>query len=42
MFNKTLVARRRHYMDHLQTDWNVYMQEMTYGYNTQIHRTTNI
>lgn len=39
-FNKTLVARLRHYIDENQTDWDLFMQPIAYGYNTQVHCTT--
>ena len=39
-FNRTIVARMRHYVNEHQTDWDDYVQPLTYGYNCQVHRTT--
>lgn len=39
--SKTLVARLRHYISEHQTSWDTYVQPLTYGCNTQVHRTTN-
>lgn len=40
-FNKTLEVRLQHYINEHQTTWDTYMKPLTYGHNTQIHRTTN-
>ena len=38
--NRTLVARLRHYeVDH-QRNWHLFIQPLTYAYNTQVHKST--
>lgn len=37
--NKTLVACLCHYIDGRQTDWDVFLQHIIYGYNKQVHCT---
>ena len=39
-FNRTIVQRLRHYVAEHQTDWDLYIQPLTYAYNMQVHRTT--
>jgi len=39
-YNKTLAARLRHYINEHQTNWDTFVQPLTYAYNCQIHRTT--
>lgn len=39
-FNKTLVARWKQYIARHQSDWDLFVQPITYGYNIQVHRTT--
>lgn len=39
-FNKTVIARLQHYFDKRETDWNLHMQPIVYGYYMQMHRTT--
>ena len=39
-FNRTLVARLRHYVEEHQRDWDDYVQPLTFAYNTQVHRST--
>ena len=39
-YNKTLAARLRHYVNEHQTDWDIYVQPLTYAYNAQVHKST--
>ena len=39
-FNHTLVQRLRHYVEEHQRDWDDYVQRLTFGYNTQVHWST--
>ena len=39
-YNRTLVARLRHYVAENQRDWDEFVQPLTYAYNTQVHRST--
>ena len=39
-YNRTLVARLRHYVAENQADWDDFVQPLTYAYNTQVHRST--
>lgn len=39
-YNKTLVARLRHYLGEQPNDWNKYLQPLTYGYKNQLHGST--
>ena len=39
-YNRTMVSRLRHYICEHQTDWDDYVQPLTYAYNLQVHRTT--
>ena len=41
-FNRTLVQRHRHYLEEHQRDWDDYVQPLTFAYNTQVHRLTEI
>lgn len=36
-YNKTIVARLRHYVAEHQSDWDVYVQPLTYDYHSQVH-----
>lgn len=38
-YNKTLEARLRHYVSEHQDDLDLYVQPLTYAYNSQIHKT---
>lgn len=39
--NKMLAACSRHYIDKHQKNWDTHVRPLTYGYNRQVHRTTN-
>lgn len=39
-FDKKLVARLRNYIGEHQTGWDIHVQRLACGYNTQVHRTT--
>ena len=39
-FNKTIMERLRHFAADHQTDWDLYIQPLTYAYNMQVHRPT--
>ena len=39
-FNKTIMERLRHFAADYQTDWDLYIQPLTYAYNMQVHRST--
>lgn len=39
-FDMTSVVRLRHYIDEHQTDWDLFVESITYTYNTQVHHTT--
>ena len=39
-FNKTIMERLRHFAADHQTDWDLYIQPLTYAYNMQVHRST--
>jgi len=41
-YNKTIVARLRHYVAENQADWDEYVQPLTYAYNAQVHRSTRV
>lgn len=41
-YNKTMAARLRHYVAGNQRDWDKYLQPLTYAYNIQVHRSTNM
>ena len=36
-FNRTILDRLRHYVAENQTDWDAYVQPLTFGYNMQVH-----
>lgn len=38
-FNKTLVARLRHYIEEHRRSWDVFIQPLKYGYSAQVQRT---
>ncbi len=40
-YNQTLERRIRHYVNEHQDDWDLYVQPLTYAYNTQVHRSTS-
>lgn len=40
-FDKTSVTPVRQDMDENQTDWDLFAQTITDGYNTQVHRATS-
>lgn len=39
-YNRTSVARLRHYMEKLQRDLDLFVQQLSYANNRQVHRTT--
>lgn len=39
-FNRTVVARLRHFVTEHQTNWDQYVQLLTHEYNDQVHRPT--
>ena len=39
-YNKTIITRLRHYVNDHQTDWDLFVQPLTYAYNSQVHRST--
>lgn len=39
-YNCTIVVRLRHYVSELQRDWNLYVQPLTFAFNTQTYRWT--
>ena len=39
-FNKTIMEHLRHFAVGHQTDWDLYIQSLTYAYNMQVHRST--
>ena len=41
-FNRTLTSTLRKYVGEHPNDWDVFSDAVTYAYNTQVHRTTNI
>lgn len=42
LYKKVIVSRLRHYIDENQSDWDKYVQPLTYAYNTQTHRSTKV
>lgn len=40
-YNKSITARLRHYIFDHQNDWDLYVQLLTWGYNTKVHKTTS-
>ena len=41
-FNRTLTSALRKYVGDHPKDWDLFSDAVTYAYNTQVHRTTNI
>ena len=42
-FNRTICSALRHYVnDNQQRDWDDYSDVLTFGYNTQVHRSTGL
>ena len=41
-FNRTLTSALRKYVGEHPKDWDLFSDAMTFAYNTQVHRTTNI
>lgn len=41
-YNKTIIARLRHYVAEHQKDWDHYIQSLTYSYDAQVHRSTGV
>lgn len=41
-YDKTIVACLRHYVATHRRDWDLFVQPLTYAYNTQAHRYTKI
>ena len=41
-FNRTILSAIRHYTAEHPRDWDLYTGMLTYAYNTQVHRTTNL
>jgi len=39
-YNQTLEKRLRHFVNEHQSDWDLYVQPLTYAYNDQVHRST--
>lgn len=39
--NKTILTRLRHHVADHQRDWDLFVQPLSYVYNTQLHRSTN-
>lgn len=39
-YDKSVAARLRHYVPDHQTKWDLFVQPLTYSYNTQVHKTT--
>ena len=39
-FNRTLVTRLRHFVAEHQSNWDEFVQPLTYAYNMQVHATT--
>lgn len=39
-FHKTLVTPLGHYVPEYQTDWEYFVQQVTYAYNMRVHRST--
>lgn len=40
-FNHTIMTSLRHYVACDQQNWAIFVQTLTYAYNTQVHRSTN-
>ena len=41
-FNRTTLSPLRHYVADNQQDWDQYINALTFAYNTQAHRSTNL
>ena len=41
-FNRTILAALRHYIDDHPKDWDLFTDALTFAYNTQPHRSTNL
>ena len=41
-FNRTLTSALQKYVGEHPKDWDLFSEAVTYAYNTQVHRTTNI
>lgn len=39
-FNQTIAGRLRQYVAEHQTDWDLYVQPLTYAHNAQVHKST--
>ena len=39
-YNRILVAHLRHYVVDQQRNWHLFIQPLTYAYNTQVHKST--